>query len=533
MSAVSSATGVATVAVSGTTVTATYVKAGSATITVTSAATSYYNAATATYALTVNCGAGYYSNSSACTICGAGTYTSSANTASSCTNVNAGCYGGQGATSACPTECATGSYSAAGASACTPCQSGKTTSGTGKTSCDATCSNANGANAWATASWSANTVSNLCTISKCNANTYYTATTGTGYKNTCTSCGSNSSTAAGNTSTTCTCTAGYTSTGEVDGASTSTSGCSLISNIACAIGQYVPAKATSCSACTAGYYCPSSAKTYSYSTSIQGRTPCSAGTYQPDTGKTSCIDASAGYYVGDSAATEQLPCTGATYAANTKQTSCTTCPTVTNNASKATGYSYWNTSSNAGDHTTVTGCYVIYENEDLDDGSMSLYYCYADTDAETTGEYAVDGTSKGCWVYWDKLKCDGGYYNKNYSTSSNYDFTNKTIANLKANACIAVEAGYWSANDALTRTACDSGLTTIGYGTGANEAADCGRKLHAGDNVIYLRSESRTTPALNVKIGNQTFFGALSTSYSGALKVKNGSTTYSVVNDWQ
>ena len=532
LSAVSSATGVATVAVSDTTVTATYVKAGSTTITVTSAETSYYNAATATYALTVNCGAGYYSNSSACTICGAGTYTSSANTASSCTNVNAGCYGGQGATSACPTECAIGSYSAAGASACTACTNGKTTSGTGKTSCDATCSNANGANAWATASWSANTVSNLCTISKCNANTYYTVTTGTGYANTCTSCGSNSSTAAGNTSTTCTCAAGYTSTGKVDGASTSTSGCSLISNIACAIGQYVPAKATSCSACTAGYYCPNSAKTYSYSTSIQGRTPCSAGTYQPDTGKTSCLSADKGYYVGSSAATEQKACTGATYADKTGQSACTVCPTATNNASKATGYAYWNAGGTA-DHTTVAGCYVYYSNDTIDNGSASEYYCYADTDAATTGEYGVDGTSKGCWVYWNKLKCDGGYYNKNYSTSSKYDFTNKTIANLKANACIAVGAGNWSANDALTRTACDSGLTTIGYGTGANEAADCGRKLHAGDNVIYLRSAERTSLSLRVKVGDKTFFGALSTALSGALKVKNGSTTYSVVNDWQ
>ena len=477
-----------------------------------------------TLASTLKSNAGYYASTSA----------------TACTAAGDGYYALAGATS--QTACATGSYStkSSASSSCTACPAGRTTSGTGtkynataNTACATTCGNASGVHTWASPSWSANTVANLCAVSKCNANTYYTATTGSGYKNTCTSCGSNSSTSAGNTSTTCTCTTGYTADGSVDGASTSTSGCSLISDIACAIGYYLPASSTTCSACTAGYWCPSSAKTYSYSSSsVQGRTECSAGTYQPDTGQTSCLSADAGYYVSGTAKTEQTACTGATYAANTGQSSCTACPTATNNASKATGYSYWNTGGTA-DHTTVKGCYVHYSNDTVNNGSASLYYCYADTDAATTGEYGVDGTSKGCWVYWDKLMCDGGYYNKNYSTSSNYDFTNKTIANLKSNACISVGAGYWSADESLTRTACTSPLTTIGYGAGANEATDCGRKLHAGDNVIYLRSAERTSPSLRVMVGEDTFYGALSTSLSGALKVKNGSTEYSVVNDYQ
>ena len=107
-------------------------------------------------------------------------------------------------------------------------------------------------------------------------------------------------------------------------------------------------------------------------------------------------------------------------------------------------------------------------------------------------------------------------------------------------ACVNVGAGYYAAGGSVSygststnRSQCASGLTTIGYGTGANEAADCGRKLHAGDNVIYLRSAERTSPSLRVKVGDKTFFGALSTALSGALKVKNGSTTYSVVNDYQ
>jgi len=327
--------------------------------------------------------------------------------------------------------------------------------------------------------------------------------------------------------------AGYTVDGKVGGTATTTSAaCQLISNIACAIGQYVPAKSTACSDCTAGYYCPSTAKTYSYSTSIQGRTACSPGTYQPNTGKTSCVDASAGYYVGSSAATSQTACTGATYAANTKQTACTPCPVATNNTSDVVSYAYWNTNGKAGDQTTRAGCNATFKAKTLDDGSMTAYSCYVDSGADT---YGVDGTSKTCWVNRSALKCNGGYYNttfNNSSTATQYT-VNKTLTNLYANVCTNAGAGYWSANDSLTRTACATGLTTIGYGTAANEADDCGRKLHAGNNVIYLRSAERTSPSLRVKIGDTTFFGALSTSLNGALKVNNGGTEYSVVNDWQ
>jgi len=467
-----------------------------------------------TLASTLKSNAGYYASTTAtaCTICPVGSYCPAS------------------ATSA--TACAIGSYTnATGKSACTECSAGKTTTGTGKTSCDANCSNATGAHTWETPSWSANSVTNLCTVSKCNANTYYTATTGNGYQNTCTACGSNSSTSAGNTSTTCTCTTGYTSTGGVSGATTSTSGCSLISDIACAIGEYVPASSTTCSACTAGYYCPSSAKTYSYSSSIQGRKACAEGTYQPNTGKTSCTPASKGYYVSGTAKTAQTACTGATYAANTGQSSCTACPTATNDTANVSSYNYWNTGA-IGDHTDRSGCNATFKSKTLDDGVMAAYTCYVDSGADT---YGVNGTSKTCAVKKIDLKCNGGYYNSTFNNSSTatQDSSNKTLTNLYANACQNVGAGYWSANDSLTRTACASPLTTIGYGTGANEAEDCGRKLHAGANVIYLRSAERTSPSLRVKVGNTTFYGALSTSLSSPVKVKNGSTAYSVVNDWQ
>ena len=106
-------------------------------------------------------------------------------------------------------------------------------------------------------------------------------------------------------------------------------------------------------------------------------------------------------------------------------------------------------------------------------------------------------------------------------------------------ACTNVGAGYYFAGGKVsqgstnTRGQCTAPLTTIGYGYGANEADDCGRILHAGSNTIYLRSEKRSSPSLRVKVGDQIFYGALSTSLQGALKVKKDNTQYSVVNDWQ
>jgi len=89
-----------------------------------------------------------------------------------------------------------------------------------------------------------------------------------------------------------------------------------------------------------------------------------------------------------------------------------------------------------------------------------------------------------------------------------------------------------------TRNACSSGLTTIGYGAGADEASDCGRVLHVGENVVYLRGNRKTDRTLNVKIGNDTYYGNMcpvdinmSDGINHYLKIKLGNTVYSVYDD--
>ena len=92
--------------------------------------------------------------------------------------------------------------------------------------------------------------------------------------------------------------------------------------------------------------------------------------------------------------------------------------------------------------------------------------------------------------------------------------------------------------NATPNTACATGLTTIGYGAGADEEGDCGHIFHTGEGILYLRSVKKTTPSLNVKIDGTVFYGNMSKTeknmsdgVSKKLKVKNTDGTYHVFDD--
>lgn len=78
--------------------------------------------------------------------------------------------------------------------------------------------------------------------------------------------------------------------------------------------------------------------------------------------------------------------------------------------------------------------------------------------------------------------------------------------------CTDVGPGYWAASDAVNygsvgaRNACPAGLTTVGYGHGADEIYDCGRVLNIGDKILYTRQNKLTTPSLNVMFDNGDLF---------------------------
>ena len=156
----------------------------------------------------------------------------------------------------------------------------------------------------------------------------------------------------------------------------------------------------------------------------------------------------------------------------------------------------------------------------------------------SAGTYSAGGAVRACYTcprgYDDnpetgltspdmcQISCPGGYY----------------LAAANDATCSEVSPRYWAAAKIVnyggtsTRTECASGLTTIGYGAGADEAADCGRVLHFGDDTLYLRSAKKTDHALHVGINGTVFYGNMGTDLTkGSLRIKLGDTTYSVYDD--
>ena len=214
-------------------------------------------------------------------------------------------------------------------------------------------------------------------------------------------------------------------------------------------------------------------------------------------GKVSCEPCPTGTYkdvVGNQACTA---CANGTYMSDTGATSCTACPAVD------TGYAYvsgtgWSTYSDCQEQMRPTNCAGGYL-------------------TKTASSASAWGTAVST------LTAAGGY---------------KVTGSGNNTVCSACGAGYYSPSGANTCTACASGLTTIGYGPGADEAGDCGHKFHAGDGILYLRSVKKTTPSLNVRIGNAVFYGNMSTlekvmsaGSTRKLKINNGGTIYHVHDD--
>lgn len=134
------------------------------------------------------------------------------------------------------------------------------------------------------------------------------------------------------------------------------------------------------------------------------------------------------------------------------------------------------------------------------------------TDAQTDGAQSIDMCQK---------RCDGGSY----------------IDTPKSDVCINVGPEYWIGENYTnygatgTRNACGGGMTTIGYGTGADDINDCGRTLHIGDKTVHMRSTRRTTPSLVLEYSDKLFYGDMSPNVTGNVKIRIGNTTYSVYDD--
>ena len=253
-------------------------------------------------------------------------------------------------------------------------------------------------------------------------------------------------------------------------------------------GKWVATKNAAQTTCTAGGFCVGGVKVNYGSTG--GRTP-----------------AAAGYYVSTTGATTQTACAAGTYTSTTGQTKCT----------DAVAGTYTTGCKITSNNTACTGTAVCATNTYSDARASVCIACNTADKYNNRGTLASDHAGiESC-----KVTCGGGQY-----------------VPSAGDGCVNVGVGYWGVggtvaqNATLARNACASGLTTIGFGLGANEAGDCGRVLNVGDEKIYLRSTKKTTPSLNISINGDVFYGNMSTTDGGSsLRINSGGTVYSVYDD--
>ena len=233
---------------------------------------------------------------------------------------------------------------------------------------------------------------------------------------------------------------------------------------------------TTCSACPDGY--PNSANGNEGGNTTNGN----------EGGNTKCYaSVSGGHYIGTQYSATQSECVDGTY--------------------KAAHTVYYGSTSS---------CAVCGTNQYSDDGASSCTACKTSAGYGNSGTTAASHAGRASC----KVTCGGGEY-----------------VPTAGGGCVNVGVGYWGAGgtvsetSTLARSQCESGLTTIGSGAGADEAGDCGRVLNVNGEKIYLRSTKKTTPSLNVSINGDVFYGNMGASSIGALKLKSNGTTYSVYDD--
>lgn len=454
----------------------------------------------------VTASAGRYVSGTTCPACAAGTYQGTdGSTATSC--------------SACSGRT---KYSLAGASACSTVSAGYYTTGCDTSGNKCTNQSACGGNAYYCSGGVRNNVSSgyystggtettRTGQSQCTGATYCSG----GVKNNCPTNYDDETTTAGKTSASqckISCSGGYRVTSANAACSAITSGNVYIGAHSVAYGSTSPA-ATSCPAS----YTISGTTAADHDAKSDCKISCSAGT-QVVSADAACTTPDGSWYTGTHTVSA-----GSTSGTNVK--SCVsgyaTADTTTKTDHDAS--TDCKISCSAGTRvvsanaacTTPSGNWYVGAHSVAQGSTSSVNSCL--TNYTITGTAATNhDAASDC-----KISCSGGAY----------------IAAANDTSCEDVGAGYWAAASTVSqgsagvRNACDAGLTTIGSGAGADEAGDCGRVLNVNGEKIYLRSDKKTTPSLNVSISGKTFYGNMGTSTVGSLKIKSSGTTYSVYDD--
>lgn len=100
------------------------------------------------------------------------------------------------------------------------------------------------------------------------------------------------------------------------------------------------------------------------------------------------------------------------------------------------------------------------------------------------------------------------------------------------NSCSKCENDIVCPGGKIDDIVCPSGLHKHDNGQCLDYApGDCGRVLHIGDAQVYLRSNQITTPSLIVQYADNLFYGNMSTTERGNLRIQIGDIVYSVYDD--
>ena len=305
--------------------------------------------------------------------------------------------------------------------------------------------------------------------------------------------------------------------------------------------------------------CASSIEILNGTTSVVSSTiNYNGSTYPACTYSASCND---GYEVSGNGTTAPActACTVGSYGGG-NTVACSVCPNGGTTASVAT--------------TAITSCYktgLPYE-ATRGDGTQRCFYTSGDGDS---AEYSTDcdsiqitscdakyylktatdtnctGAGTGYWSAAGELtrtRCPTNYRSGGAASSQSGCKTKCAdgayVATAKA-ACVNVGSGYYAATHTVAygktssvRGQCADGLTTIGYGAGANEEGDCGRVLNVDGEKLYLRSTKKTEHALHVRVGEDVFYGNMDTSSkvisegaTNKLRIRYNDTVYYVHDD--
>ena len=162
--------------------------------------------------------------------------------------------------------------------------------------------------------------------------------------------------------------------------------------------------------------------------------------------------------------------------------------------------------------------------------------------------YYLPADATGCVACLTGHTCVGGTYTFNETTDQGIEINTYTCDAgyyLPANndGCVICSAdsyctgGTYQYSETETQGigACGSGLYSP---AGMSNANQCGHILHVGDAAVYLHGTKKTSPAVHVKIGNDIFYGNMTTAdvvmHAGSahkLKVNFGGQTYSIYDD--